>query len=131
MNNSGFTEALGAGYAPYFGWFSYRPNGTSNPDLDLLDGPAKRYVQSITYSATGVQTIVFKEGFSFPTTVAWFCSTSCLAVANAFQASVLSWDPTTRTLVLQQAQNTTGVATASNPANVVRVGFMSNNSSGK
>jgi len=130
MNQGGWTLAHGAGYAPYYGTLSYRPNGALDPDPTLLDGTLKRFVASISYGATGQQTIVFKPDFVFPKSVLWYTSSSFDAVANAYGTSILSWTPSTRTLVLQQHQGTTGSVVPSNAANVVRLLAHVNNSSG-
>lgn len=130
MNSGGFTLAHGAGYAPYYGTLTYRPNGTSNPDLALVDGTLKRFLSSITYSATGQQTLVFTPDFVFPKTVLWFATAGFDAVANAYSVGVLAWGPSTRTLVLQQHQGTSGFAAASHVSNVVRLLAHVNNSSG-
>ncbi len=130
MNQGGWILAHGCGYAPYYGTFVYQPNGASNPDPTLFSGTLKRFVTSVTYSATGVQTIVFTPDFVFPKPVVWFTSTSFDVLANAFGTSVLLWTPATRTLVLQQHQGTTGIAAASNPAASVKLLAHTNNSSG-
>jgi hypothetical protein len=130
MNTGGWTLAHGAGYAPYYGTLTYRPNGTSNPDLALVDGTLKRFVTSITYAATGKQSIVFTPDFVFPKTVVWTVTAGFDAIANAYSVGILLWTPTTRTLELQQHIGVSGVAAASNPANVVRLLAHVNNSAG-
>lgn len=130
MNTGGWTLAHGAGYAPYYGTLTFRPNGTSNPDTAAVDGTLKRFVTSITYAATGQQSILFSPDFVFPKTVVWTATAGFDAVANAYSVGVLLWTPSTRTLLLQQHSGTTGVAVASNAANVVRLLAHVNNSTG-
>lgn len=130
MNQGGWTLAHGAGYAPYYGTLTYRPNGTSNPDASLLDGTLKRFVTSVTYAATGQQSILFSPDFVFPKTVVWTATPGFDALANSYNVGILSWTPSTRILVLQQFLGTTGIAVASNAANVVRLLAHVNNSAG-
>jgi hypothetical protein len=130
MNQGGWTLAHGCGYAPYYGTLTYRPNGISNPDLALVDGTLKRFVTSITYGATGQQSILFTPDFVFPKTVVWTATAGFDAIANAYSVGILLWTPSTRTLLLQQHVGVSGVAAASNPANVVRLLAHVNNSAG-
>lgn len=130
MNTGGWTLAHGAGYAPYYGTLTYRPNGTSNPDLTLVDGTLKRFVTSITYAATGQQSILFSPDFVFPKTVVWTATPGFDAVANAYGVGILSWTPASRTLVLSQFNGVTGIPVTSNVANVVRLLAHVNNSAG-
>lgn len=122
----------GMGYGLCTGWFTYFPNGTSDPSLTAVVGPLKRWISSITYSATGVQTIVFKEGFKFANTPrfnAFVCSPS---LATSHEVSqVGAYNATTRTLVLQQRQGTTGYAAAADAAAFVTVYLNAMDSTGK
>lgn len=131
MNNGGlFAGVKGLGYAYVVGHFRYFTNGTSNPAT--IDGPAARWVTSITYSATGVQTIVFNAGFNFAQTPVFACSASGAALASSFDATQIgAYNATTRTLVLQQRQNTTGYAAAADPGSFVNVVILAQDTQGK
>jgi hypothetical protein len=111
-----------AGTSPLIGWFRYFPNGTSDPSVASCVGPLARYISSITYSATGVQTIVFTDDFTFGGDLAFFPQAVFAAVANAFSATQMdAYNATTRTLVIQQHNTTTGDATAASSDAFVNV----------
>lgn len=133
MNQGGRLGPVdGLGYAQVSGWFTYFPNGTSDPSLTAILGPAARWVSTITYSATGVQTIVFKVGFNFAQTPRFVCQPMCAALASSFEVSQIgAYDATTRTLVLQQRQATTGYAAAASANCAVTVIVVAQDTQGK
>lgn len=107
-----------AGTAPLIGWFKYYPNGTST--VTSYDGPLARYISSITYAATGKQTIVFSSEFGFGGDLAFVPKASFDAVANAFSASQMG-AYASNTLIIQQHQGTSGFAAAAHADNHVVV----------
>lgn len=98
-----------AGTLPLIGWFKYFPNGTDNPTS--FDGPLARFITSITYAATGKQTIVLNSEFGFGGDVCFTLQAGFDAVARAFSASQMG-AYASNTLVVQQHQGTTGFAAA-------------------
>lgn len=132
MNGGKFPEVKGLGYAQVGGWFSYAPNGTSNPVVASCTGPVARWISSITYSATGVQTVVFKEGFSFAQTPIFQASPQAASLATWFSVmQVGAYDETTRTLVLQQHRSGTGEAVAAADGARVHVSILAQDTDGK
>jgi hypothetical protein len=130
MPATGVISAKVCGVDPLTGYFSFQPNGASNPVISgsssTLKGGAKRYVSSITYSATGVLTIVFTSDFVFPGEIQW-------SVSNHYDSGGTQWYPAlkgayttaTRTLVLQctNATNGANIQVPANANNIVRVFF--------
>src|SRR5262245_43321101 len=101
----------GIGYGMCLGKFTFFPNGTSNPTN--ITGELARFVSSITYSATGVQTVVFTSEFGVAQTPQFFMAPACASVATSYEVSqVGAYNATTRTLVLQQRQGQTQYAVA-------------------
>lgn len=105
------------GCGPSDGWFSFKTNGTSDPSLAVnnLVGPLRGFINSITYSATGVYTIVFNTEFHVSGAAAWSAkfvpSTLAYNTMNVTQTG--SYTEATRTLVLQMydlAASTSGKA---------------------
>lgn len=106
--------AKGAGINPTFGWLRFFPNGTSDPVVASCTGPLKRYVSSITYAATGQYTIVFSDQIRVPN-MYWIANQNIASLAAGYTASIVSWTPSTYTLVVQAHNgSTTGVAVAAN-----------------
>lgn len=137
MNTGGKHGPIqGMGYGLCMGEFTYFPNGTSDPSLTAITGGLARWIQSITYSATGVQTIVFKPGFGFAQTPRFLFTPNAASLAATFSVSQIgAYDATTRTLVLQQhwMQTTTptGVAVAANAGCFVTVTVIASDTQGK
>lgn len=50
-----------------FGTFSFQTNAGSSPSTATFSGSLRKRIASVTYSATGIYTIVFVKGFVFPT----------------------------------------------------------------
>lgn len=116
------------------GFFSFGPNGTSNPVItgtaSTLSGGLARWVQSITYSAIGVQTIVFAEGFGFAGATIFTAIPQVASLADHFiVAPVGAYNPTTRTLVLQQHRNGTGQPVPAAAGARIHVVVLAHNSS--
>jgi hypothetical protein len=119
-------------YGLCVGEFTYFPNGTSNPSVASCTGGLAQWVESITYSATGVQTIVFKTGFAFAQTPRFVISPVCAALADSFEATQIgAYNATTRTLVIQQRQDVTGYAAAAAAGCFVTVMVFASDSQGK
>lgn len=132
MNGGKFPEVKGLGYAQVVGWFTYSPNGTSNPSVSACTGPAARWIDSITYSATGVQTIVFKAGFSFAQTPIFQPTPQPADLTGYFSVSQTgNYDTSTRTLVLQQHRAGTGEAVAAAAGAKVHVSILAQDTQGK
>jgi hypothetical protein len=124
---------MGVGeYGLCIGKLTYFPNGTSDPSLSALQGGLAQWVTSITYSATGVQTIVFSPGFAFAGTPRFYIQPACTDLASSFEVSQIgAYNATTRTLVLQQRQATTGYAAAAAATCFVSFVVFASDSQGK
>lgn len=133
MNQGGkFGPVKGLGYDLCIGEFTYFPNGTSDPVLASVTGTLARWITSITYSATGVQTIVFAQGFNFANAPRFDPAVTAAALASSFTVVVIGqFNRTTRTLVLQQAQNVTGYAAAASADCSVSVTVLASDTTGK
>ena len=106
--------AKGAGINPTFGWFSFFPNGASDPVLASCTGPLARFISSVTYQATGQYTIVFSADMPVPN-MRFIANQNIASLAAGYTASVVSYTTATRTLVVQAHNgSTTGVAVAAN-----------------
>lgn len=97
----------GIGPEVCLGVLSFGPNATTSPVItgaaSTLTGGLGRWVQSITYSAIGVQTIVFAEGFGFAGPITFIVTGQAASLLEHFLVNqVGAYDATTRTLVLQQ-----------------------------
>lgn len=126
----GFVQ--GMGYALCVGEFTYFTNGTTDPVLASVTGGLARWITSITYSATGVQTIVFAAGFGFAQTPRFTMQGVAASLATAFEVSQIgTYNATTRTLVLQQRQALTGYAAAANAGSFVTVKVIVSDTQGK
>lgn len=123
------TYVAGAGTRPCIGFFRYFPNGTSDPVT--IEGPLKKYVSAIAYTATGKQTVTFTSDFTFVSgkTPGFFFKQSFDALAQAFTASQLGAHSGV-TLVIQQHSATTGIAVAANAAAFVEVFVYADTSAG-
>lgn len=97
------------GTLPLIGWFRYFPDTATDPTS--FEGPLARFIESITYTATGKQTIVFTSEFGFGGDVTFVLQSGFDAVARAFSASQMG-AYASNTLVVQQHQGTTGFAAA-------------------
>lgn len=125
--------AKGVGPNPLFGVFSFGPNGATNPVIsgtgNTLSGGAARFVSSITYSATGIYTIVFAEGFGSGSAFKFFLAAHPDAIADWFEIiQIGAYNATTKTLVIQAHLAGTPTAPAANAATRIHVGFMTNDS---
>lgn len=122
------TYVSGAGTRPCIGFFRYYPNGTST--VSTIEGPLKKYVSSLAYSATGLQTVTFTSDFTFVSgkTPAFLFKASFDALAQAFSVSQLGAFSTT--LAIQQHSATTGIAVAANAAAFVEVFVYADTSAG-
>jgi len=132
MNQGKTPSVFGLGYGICVGWFSFAPNGSSDPSTASYDGPLKSWITSVTYGATGVQTIVFKSGFSFAKTPTF----APVGVAESLTEHYLvqqtgAYDTTTRTLVLQQHRNGTGRVVPANAATKIVVYVFAQDTQGK
>ena len=102
MNGFQAQPAYGLGVAPLLASLAFKTNGTSDPSMTTATGSMKRILTSITYSATGILTIIFDAGWNFPETPTWLVTARCADQStNAFIPVVKSWTNSTRTLVLQ------------------------------
>lgn len=114
------------------GKFTYFPNGATSPVLASSVGGLARFIQSITYSATGVQTIVFTSDFGFAGTARFYVQATAAALASTFEATPIgAYNATTRTLVIQQRQGQIGYAAAADPGCFVSVFVLASDSTGK
>lgn len=105
--------AKGVGKEPVFGAMSWGPNAASDPVISgassTLAGSLAAWVSSITYSATGVHTIVFKEGFTFGSTPVFNAAPQPASLTEYFHADVVgAYSQTTRTLVVTTHRAGTG-----------------------
>lgn len=100
--NSTPLQMLGPGMG-HLGWFSVKTNGSSDPSLAAgnLVGPLRGMVQSITRSASGVYTIVFKPGFKVSGALMWAFDYVPDAIANNLNmVQIGAYDNANRTLVV-------------------------------
>lgn len=106
-------KGIGGG-GPSSGWFSFKTNTTSDPSLAVnnLVGPLRGFINSITYSATGVYTIVFNTEFHVSGAAAFKVqfvpSTLAYNVMSIVQTG--TYTEATRTLVLQMYDITTATS---------------------
>lgn len=95
--NYGATFAKGLGNGPVFGWARIFPNGTSTPALTSVTGPLKQWISSLSYSATGIINVVFRDGFNL-NEMNFGLSVQSVDAASAFTASQIgAYNTTTRT----------------------------------
>lgn len=128
---TGPVHGIGA-YGICVGTFTFWPNAASNPSVDAVTGGLARWVESITYGATGVQTIVFKQGFAFAQSPRFFLAPVSDSLANSYEVSQIgAYDATTRTLVLQQRRSQTGREVAAAAGSFVTVMVFASDSQGK
>lgn len=116
------------GCGPSSGWFSFLTNGTSNPSLAVnnLVGPLRGFISSITYSATGIYTIVFNTEFHVSGAAAFYVKfvPATLAYNTMFATQIGSYTESTRTLVVQMVNSgttTAGIAPDSSGSSRVNV----------
>jgi hypothetical protein len=132
MNQGKHGPVQGLGYGLCLGWFSFAPNAFNNPASTSYGGPLKSYISSVTYSATGVQTVVFKTGFSFAQTPEFMP----VGVAESLSEHYLvqqtaAYNTSTRTLVLQQHRNGAGREVPANAATKIVVFVFAQDTQGK
>lgn len=125
--------AKGYGNAPHFGAFSFGPNGSTDPVISgsssTLTGGLARWVDSITYSATGVQTIVFKEGFGSGGDMKFIIKPQPESLAEFFFADQIgAYNASTRTLVLTTHRSGTGREVPASANTRVHVVLVTNDS---
>lgn len=129
---TGQTWAKGAGYEPTFGWLAFFPNGTSDPDLTAVEGPLKRWVSSIAYSATGGYVITFTSDFAFATMPEFSVSPYCDGASNWFDVFVDgAYSQTTKALTVRAHRAGTGNAVAASANAKIVVTMLVNNTGGK
>lgn len=120
----------GIGYGLVEGSFSFAPNGSSNPVT--ITGAAARYVTSVTYSATGVQTIQFTSEFVFANAPIFRVDAQIESLTEWFAAQqVGQYNATTRQLVIQQHRAGVGRVVTANDGARVRIFFHAQDSQGK
>jgi hypothetical protein len=132
MDQGKLGHVEGLGYEICVGWFEFSPNGSTNPTAASRVGPLARFITSITYSATGVQTIVMTSDFRFAQTPTFLVQAQCESLTEHFHAQQTgSYNTSTRTLVVQQHRNGTGREVAANAAAKVRVYVFAQDTEGK
>ena len=132
MNGGKHGPVQGMGYGLVTGEFTYFPNASADPVVASCTGGLARWISSITWSADGIQTIVFKAGFSFANLPRFSASATCVDAASSFTVyQKAQYVASTRTLVLQQVQGTTGYNAASNADCSVSVRLHAQDSTGK
>jgi hypothetical protein len=124
-------EVEGYGPEPRVAWMSFAPNGASNPVVTSSNGPRGIKNATITYSATGVYTIVFSSDFQPPSDAVFVVGAQCAALASYFEAVQLgAYNATTRTLVVQAKQGASGVAVAAAAGARIHIQICFNDSTG-
>lgn len=112
---------------------SFQTNGTSDPSSSTFRStPGCKF--NVTYSATGVFTIVFDPSITFPDRPYCINITKQGAVlaTDWFDAFVLGeFNRTTRTLVIQAHRSGTGNAPANTAGNRINFDLFFRNSTGK
>lgn len=132
MNGGSSQGAQSIGYRLTAGFFAFFPNGTDNPAVASVTGGVARFIQSITYSATGVQTIVFKDGFTFAQTPTFRVEAAIASLGEHYQAQVLgAYNATTRTLVVQQHRQGTGRVVPADAGAYITVTVLAHDTQGK
>ncbi len=128
MNGGKHGPVQGMGYALCAGEFTITAVKSTSPTV--FTGSLARWVDSVTYAATGKYTIVFKEGFSFANTPRFLFS-GMAPLANGFTIlQLLAYNATTRTLVINACTNaTTGLDLES--GSLVTVFVFASDSQGK
>lgn len=124
----------GIGNEVCFGGFSFAPNANANPVISgassTLVGGLARWVESITYSATGIQTVVFREGFGFPGNLAFFVTAQMASLTEWFFATQIgAYNATTRTLVIQQHRAGAAREVPADAGARIHVGLVAQNTS--
>lgn len=131
MNGLFVQPTEGLGPEPRCVSFSFAPNGTSNPLTSAERGPRPLTNSTITYSATGVYTIVFPVDFTPPADAQFLVSAQCESLANWFEVcQVGAYNATTRTLVVQAHRSGTGQAVAAAAGARIHVAIFFNHSTG-
>lgn len=102
-----YTKCMVAGVTN--GSFCFSPNGSSDPSSTYTQGDLLRFITSITYSATGIYTIVFTDKFLFPSTQhpMFLVSPEVQNMTEHFAVNTLAYVPSTRTLVINTHRNGT------------------------
>jgi len=130
MNRGKHGPVHGLAYGVCLGWFEFAPNAGDNPTD--ISGPLEWAVDSITYSATGVQTIVMDSEFRFAQTPTFIVQAQCESLTEHFHAQQTgSYNTSTRTLVVQQHRNGTGREVAAHADAKVRVYVIAQDTQGK
>lgn len=125
----------GLGYAPLVAWLAFDTNGSSDSPSTTWVGPLARFVTSITYSATGKHTIVFKEEFQVVAPALFGAMAQPASEAETFQVQVNGqYVVATRTLVVQTTRGATArevpAGSAAGDSRIVLF-LMANDSGGK
>lgn len=126
-------EQPAKGYSgePRVAWISFAPNGTSNPLTSSNTGPSGIRAFTTTYSPTGVQTIVFPENFAPPSNTTFLVSAQCASIGAYFEVvQIGAYNASTRTLVVQTKQGSSGNAVAAAAGARVHIGIFFNDSTG-
>jgi len=113
---------------------TFGPNTAANPvitgSLSTLTGGLGRWVQSIVYTATGIQTITFLEGFGFAGSIVFLVGAQPATLLEHFLvAQIGAYNATTRTLVLQQHRNGTAREVPADPLARISVVVVATNTS--
>lgn len=123
--------AKGYGPEPRVTRFSFAPNGTSDPLVASNHGPPGIKAATITYSATGIYTIVFPVDFAPPTNTVFGLTGQVDAIANYFALMIIgAYVASTRTLVVQAHRAGTGQAVAAAAGNRIHISMTFNDSTG-
>jgi hypothetical protein len=130
MNQGKHGPVQGIGHGLCLGWFSFRPNAASNPAAADITGPLKRFVSSIAYSATGIQTVSFTADFVFATAPRFVPVAESVDLSSWFSV-IQTGAYASRTLTLQQHRSGTAREVASDAANVIRVYVFAQDTTGK
>lgn len=119
------------GPEPRYESLSFAPNGTSNPLVASNQGSPGLKASAITYSATGIQTIVFPADFSPPSDTRFVVSAQCASIGAYFEVvQIGAYNAVTRTLVVQTKQGASGNAVAAAAGARVHIGMFFNESTG-
>lgn len=115
------------------GDLSFSPNTAADPSSTYTTGSLKGAVTSITYSATGIYTIVFASKFRFPSAPNFVVHGLIENTTNYFSCNqVGAYNATTRTLVIQAHRaGTPYEVPASAGVAAIKVVALARNSTGK
>lgn len=116
---SGSKPMRGVGFEATRGYLQFDVNGTSDPAAASFAGDLRRFVTSITYSATGIYTIKFNPSFGFAEIPKFVLGAICESGGTKFVPVQLGkYSAANRELVLQTLSGSLSPTAIAAPAAV-------------